>query len=140
MARESRYSFVSVCVFVIGGTLRSVWWGTHDPRDHDASDSDICFIFFCSCGLQRKRAERAFKVANAVASREEAKLYHDLVAKRKKEAKKLREEQASKRRSQNSANKSGGSAPTKSATAAPAAAAKAPASKAPAAGAKATKK
>jgi hypothetical protein len=56
---------------------------------------------------QRKRAERQFKRENAIASREEAKKYHDLVIKRKKEAKKARDEQASKRRSQNSATKSG---------------------------------
>jgi small subunit ribosomal protein S6e len=67
--------------------------------------------------LQRKRAERQFKRENAIASREEAKKYHDLVVMRKKEAKKAREEQASKRRSQNSATKSGASA-GKSATAA----------------------
>ena len=60
--------------------------------------------------LQRKRAERQFKRENAIASREEAKKYHDLVVKRNKEAKKAREEQASKRRSQNSATKSGASA------------------------------
>ena len=66
---------------------------------------------------QRKRAERQFKRENAIASREEAKKYHDLVVMRKKEAKKAREEQASKRRSQNSATKSGASA-GKSATAA----------------------
>ena len=63
--------------------------------------------------LQRKRAERQFKRENAIASREEAKKYHDLVVMRKKEAKKAREEQASKRRSQNSATKSGASATTK---------------------------
>jgi len=60
--------------------------------------------------LQRKRAESQFKRDNAIASREEAKKYHDLVVMRKKEAKKARDEQASKRRSQNSATKSGASA------------------------------
>jgi hypothetical protein len=58
---------------------------------------------------QRKRSERQFKRENAIASREEAKKYHDLVVMRKNEAKKAREEQASKRRSQNSATKSGAS-------------------------------
>jgi len=62
---------------------------------------------------QRKRAEKQFKRDNAIASREEAKKYHDLVVMRKKEAKKARDEQASKRRSQNSATKSGASATAK---------------------------
>ena len=137
MARESCSSW-SLCV-CLWGWERAAEFGGARKTLVTAMLLTLTYVF-CSCGLQRKRAERAFKVANAVASREEAKLYHDLVAKRKKEAKKLREEQASKRRSQNSANKSGESAPTKSATAAPAAAAKAPASKAPAAGAKVTKK
>ena len=35
---------------------------------------------------QRKRAQRQFARENAVKSREEAKKYHDLVVKRKKEA------------------------------------------------------
>ena len=48
---------------------------------------------------QRKRAERQFKRENAIASREEAKKYHDLVVKRKKEAKKLRDEQVQSRAS-----------------------------------------
>ena len=78
--------------------------------------SDALCVCVCAVFVpQRKRAERQFKRECAIASREEAKKYHDLVIKRKKEAKKLRDEQASKRRSQNSATKSGASA-TKSAT------------------------
>ncbi|EKX40248.1 small subunit ribosomal protein S6e, cytoplasmic [Guillardia theta CCMP2712] len=59
--------------------------------------------------LQRRRAEKALKKASREKSKEDAKKYHDLVIKRKKEAKEKRAEQASKRRSQNSATKSGAS-------------------------------
>ena len=57
--------------------------------------SDALCVCVCAVFVpQRKRAERQFKRECAIASREEAKKYHDLVIKRKKEAKKLRDEQA----------------------------------------------
>ena len=56
--------------------------------------------------LQRKRAAKAFKIANAEKTRGEVAAYEKLRALRAKEAKQKRAEQASKRRSQNSATKS----------------------------------
>jgi small subunit ribosomal protein S6e len=56
--------------------------------------------------LQRKRAAKAFKIANAEKTRGEVAAYEKLRAQRAKEAKQKRAEQASKRRSQNSATKS----------------------------------
>jgi small subunit ribosomal protein S6e len=56
--------------------------------------------------LQRKRAAKAFKVANATKTRTELAAYAKLKAQRTREAKEKRAEQHSKRRSQNSATKS----------------------------------
>ena len=56
--------------------------------------------------IQRKRAAKAFKIANAEKTRQEMAAFEKLKAQRAKEAKQKRAEQASKRRSQNSATKS----------------------------------